>query len=170
MLLYCQYYYSCSFTSFVILSCPCFVILALIGLSSICVLSFRIFSDVGLLCYLLWTIFYIFLVFISPFYKTLPCLNSVYRQILQYVSCWLSLNDLVVLYCFNHYFNDISMVTLFEHQFYCIFSSRFFIVLLVDFTLWMASSKWKPNIQILRQNSSLSDRNGKSSYLPFTLS
>ena len=41
-----------------------------------------------------------------------------------------------------------SMVTLFEH---CIFSSRFIIVLLVDFNLRMAFSKWKPNNQVLRQ-------------------
>ena len=104
--------------------------------------------------------FYILLVFYITFYKELPCSKSVYTHILQYILCWLTLNGSMLYYCFNLNINDISMVTLLEHQFYCIFSSRFIIVLLVDFTLRMASSKWKPNIQILRQ---------RSSYLPFTL-
>ena len=124
-------------------------------------ISFSIFSDVRLLCYLLLTIFYILLVFYRTHLWELPCSKSVYRHISQYVLCWLTLNGSMLFYCFNHYFNDISIVTLFEHQFHCIFTSRFIIVLLVDFTLRMASSKWKPNIQILRQ---------KSSCLLFTLS
>ena len=51
------------------------------------------------------------------------------------------------------------MVTLFEQKSYCIFNSRF--ILIEDFTLRMASSKGKPNIEILGQ---------KSSYLSTTLS
>ena len=47
------------------------------------------------------------------------------------------------------------MITLFERQFYHIFSSRFIIVLLVNFTFRMASTKWKPNIQILKQKRDL---------------
>ena len=58
MLLYYQNYYSFSFIPFVILLFPCFIILALIALRvNFCVLSFIIFSDVGLLCYLFWTVF-----------------------------------------------------------------------------------------------------------------
>ena len=81
MLLYYQYYHSFSFISFVILSFPCFVILALIALSEfLCVLaSFSIFSDVGLLCYLLWTILYILLVFYLTFLQDVAlfkvCIN-----------------------------------------------------------------------------------------------
>ena len=55
------------------------------------------------------------------------------------------------IFCFNHYFNGISIVTVFKQYFYGIFSSPFMIILLLDFTLRMASSKWKPNMQILKQ-------------------
>ena len=37
------------------------------------------------------------------------------------------------IYCFSHYFIDISMITVFKQFFYCIFSSPFMIILLVRF-------------------------------------
>ena len=109
-------------------------------------LSFSIFSDVGSICCLLWTMFYILLVFYLTLLLDVALFKVVYTLILQYFLCCfyvqlLTLNDSMPFYCFNHYFNDISMVTLFKEYFYCIFSSAFIIVLLVDFTLRMASSK-----------------------------
>ena len=105
MLLYYQYYYSFSFIHFVIVSFPCFIILALIALNE-------------LLCYLLayflilgyfpayFNNFLYFISFLSHPFKTLPCLKSVYRHILQYVlRCFyvqlLTLNDSMPFYCFN---------------------------------------------------------------------
>ena len=88
MLLYYQNYYSFSFIPFVILLFPCFIILALIALRvNFCVLSFIIFSDVGLLCYLFWTVFIFYQFFILPLDKTSPCSKSVYTHTLQYVLC-----------------------------------------------------------------------------------
>ena len=115
MLLYYQYYYSVSFISFVILSFPCFIILALIALSEfLCVLaSFSIFSDVGLLCYLLWTIFLYVISFLS--HRFIRRFKAVYTHIWQHVLCWLTLDDSMLFYCFNHYFNDIPMVILLGH-------------------------------------------------------
>ena len=115
MLLYCQYYCSFSFIYFVILSFPCFIILALIALSEFLVLSFSIISDVELICYLLWTIVLYFISFLSYPFFYLPCSKSVYTHILQYVLCWLTLNGSMLFYGFNHYINGISMVTLFVH-------------------------------------------------------
>ena len=115
MLLYCQYYCSFSFIYFVILSFPCFIILTLIALSEFLVLSFSIISDVELICYLLWTIVLYFISFLSHPFFYLPCSKSVYTHILQYVLYWLTLNGSMLVYCFNHYINDISIVTLFEH-------------------------------------------------------
>ena len=140
-----QYYYSFLFIYFVILSFPCSIILALIALSEIFVIIQHLFWCWVTLLLALDNFLY-FISFLShPFIRI--CSKSVYRNILQYVWYWLNLNGSMLFYCFKHYFNDISMVTLFEHKFYCIFSSRFFIV--VDFTLRMASSKWKPNIHSL---------------------
>ena len=117
-------------------------------------LSFNIFSDVKLLFYLLWTLDNVlyFISFLSHPFIRVALIKVVYGNILQYVLYWLNLNGSILFYCFKHYFNDISMVTLFEHQFYCIFSSRFSIVLLVDFILKMAFSKWKPTIHSLWHN------------------
>ena len=68
MLVYYQYYCSFSFIYFVILSSPCFIILALIALSEFFVLSFTIISHLELLCYLIWTIFLYSISFLShPF-------------------------------------------------------------------------------------------------------
>ena len=51
-------------------------------------------------------------------YMALPCSKSVYTHILRCDLCWfhvplLALNDSMSYYCFRHYFNDISMVTVF---------------------------------------------------------
>ena len=108
MLLYYQYCCSCYLFSYFIIG---FIILALTAF----VLSFSIFSDVGLLCYLLWTILYILLVFLSHPFMRVVLFKSSYTDILQEVLSWLTLNCSMLFYCFNHYFNDISMVTLFEH-------------------------------------------------------
>ena len=45
----------------------------------------------------------------------------------------LNLNNSMPIYCFSHYFIDISMITVFKQFFYCIFSSPFMIILLVRF-------------------------------------
>ena len=106
MLLYYQYYYSFLFIYFVILQFPCFTILALIALLS------------ELLFCLLWAIFYIILFFLSHPFKR-RCLVQIFKNILQYILCCfyvqlLTLNDSMLFYCFNHNFNDIFMVNLFE--------------------------------------------------------
>ena len=55
------------------------------------------------------------LVFYLTIIQELPCSKSVYTHNLQYALCWPTLNGSMLYYCFNHYINDISMVTLFEH-------------------------------------------------------
>ena len=119
MLLYYQYYYSFSFIYFVVLSFPCFIILALIVLS-----EFWCYHLVSFLMLVYFAAYFgQFLYFISflshLLYKTLPCSKLVYTHILLHVLCCfyvqlLTLNDSMPFYCFKHYFNDISMVTVFQ--------------------------------------------------------
>ena len=61
---------------------------------------------------------FIFISFYLTLYMALPCSKSVYTHILRCDLCFfyvslLTLNDSMSYYCFSHYFNDISMVTVF---------------------------------------------------------
>ena len=76
-------------------------------------------------CFIKWTFvlltlgnFLYYIIFWShPFIRR--CLVQIFKNILQYILCYfyvqlLTLNDSMLFYCFNHNFNDIFMVNLFE--------------------------------------------------------
>ena len=143
-----------SFVYFAVLSFCCFITIARFNYFKLAYVYylFSIFSGVMSLYTYFGRYFYIELDFcLTLFRKMLPCSKSnlctyfTVRFILFYVSL-LTLNNSMSFYCFRYYFIDIFMVNLLNSNFIVFFGALLGSFYLQDFTLKMASSKWKPNI------------------------